>query len=71
MSINLPIDSKKWGTESPNIQACPFCGSKRLEAHLSNYGEKYLWIECSNCGACGPDTYGIFKEAETGWNTRI
>jgi Lar family restriction alleviation protein len=67
MSINVKLGG---------MLPCPFCGSTDIEAHCSgnNTGdvlEKPMWLDCSNCGASGPDNYSKFKDATEGWNNRI
>jgi Lar family restriction alleviation protein len=76
MSINVKLNADKHPQDAATVKPCPFCGSTDIEAHCSgNYKgevlEKPLWIECANCGACGPDTYSCYKDATEGWNNRI
>lgn len=48
------------------FNSCPFCGTKK-HLHYSldrSQGEKYGYVECSNCGAKGPDVRTNYKNSD-------
>ena len=49
-----------------DLKRCPFCGTFKTIIHTEHL---WTWIECLNCGAQGPFTYGD-TNAITAWNTR-
>jgi len=48
------------------LKPCPFCGEVE---NLSNEGH---YVECSNCGATGPNKFPVpdQKLTDSLWNTR-
>jgi Lar family restriction alleviation protein len=36
-----------------NLKPCPFCGSTKMLVYKRSYNN---YIECTNCGAMGPDS---------------
>lgn len=49
-----------------DLKQCPFCGTFNVIIHTERLG---AWIECLNCGAQGPFTYGDMNAVKA-WNTR-
>lgn len=45
------------------MKECPFCGESSGKIHTLGKGTiKAAWVQCTNCGACGGDTWGIGEE---------
>lgn len=51
------------------LKPCPFCGCKMKEPYFEkDLSEKYAYVKCSDCEACGPDTRaGYYDKPEDGW----
>ena len=54
-------------TPAQQLEPCPFCGSS--DVHV---GGMIPWVECADCGACGPVAQPLAENeiAERLWNTR-
>ncbi|MBR0317096.1 MAG: Lar family restriction alleviation protein [Synergistaceae bacterium] len=52
------------------LRSCPFCKGK---ARLVTGGERFVYPECSKCGAKLPAFFGVdkIKNAIMTWNRRI
>lgn len=62
--------------EMPIMKNCPFCGGNPLVRHNDSYA--WIWIQCYNCKARGPEAvvYKCRSEEATlkaieGWNRRF
>jgi hypothetical protein len=67
MSVELPANDII--TYSPiRLESCPYCGSKDLALHKSDYEAPTMWVVCNGCDACGPSNFLI--SAEDVWNHR-
>lgn len=55
-------------TPAQQLEPCPFCGSS--DVHV---GGMIPWVECADCGACGPVAQPVAENeiAERLWNRRI
>lgn len=66
---------------SEDVKPCPFCGSGEVtmsySATMESIAPKARFIECDECGACGPnwdvidgDACAAADRAQDAWNTR-
>lgn len=51
------------------LKPCPFSTGKPHDLMVMSNGQARMWMECMQCGACGPMA-GTRAEAIAAWNRR-
>jgi Lar family restriction alleviation protein len=58
-----------------DLNPCPFCGEAEEIEVCVNKEETLTYVECGNCGTCGPLYYSTSKDmekmAKSAWNRRF